>query len=193
VIPESVIATARLRSRGGICTGRDWRADERGYLNRCTHFHWATGTVVMFTRDTGHHSSGWMKNPDYERCWHLSLSFREPRPERDPEELANAHRIALLMRHVGAHFEPVPFDHRVARAWVEAFYGDDRRYCWEEGPFSGEGKALGVRHYRLFCDPTWKPILPRREVYTRDFTEKGWRSWSEVQGEDAAPNWVDAS
>ena len=189
---QTVVALMRRTARSGITTGRDRHPSERAYLNRCSYFHWHTGTCVIFTRDTGHHSGGWMKNPDYERCWHLSLSFRTPSPAREVGSLANMHTLGVLMRNSGLYMPPEPFDMRQARAWVHAFYGEDRRYCWEEGPFSGEGKHLGVRHYRLFCDPTWVPILPRKEVYTKEFTEAGWRSWSEVQGEDAAPNWVSA-
>lgn len=36
--------------------------------------------TVVFTKDTGYHTSGWWKNPDYERCWHLSISFVEKKP-----------------------------------------------------------------------------------------------------------------
>jgi hypothetical protein len=36
----------------------------------------------------------------------------------------------------------------------------------------------------LFCDAQWQPILPRKEVYTREFTEAGWRSASQVLAED---------
>lgn len=190
--PE-VVGLIRQRAISGITTGRDRKPDERAYLSRCTHFHWHTGTVVMFTSDTGHHSSGWMKNPDYERCWHLSLSFRQPFPERTGEALASVTHLGRLMRSLGQHIPNLPFDYRLGRAWVDAIYGETKRFAWEEGPFSSQGKELDVRHFRIFCDPRWVPILPRGEVYSRDFTEKGWRSWSEVQGEDAPPNWVDAT
>jgi hypothetical protein len=184
-IPESVLAHIRMRARSGVTEGRDRLPHERAYYRRCTHLHWQTGSVVMFTRDTGHHSSGWMKNPDYERCWHLSLSFREPKPERPAEELADPNRLARL----GAYFPLAPFDFDVARLWVKYLHGDGARYVWEEGPFSGAGKTLGVRHYRVFCDLGWQPIKPRGEVYSRELTEKGWRSWSDQHAE---PNWVSA-
>lgn len=48
------------------------------YLARCRRVLWDRGVSVLFTRDTGHHSTGWWKNPDYERCWHLSLGFFDP-------------------------------------------------------------------------------------------------------------------
>jgi hypothetical protein len=34
----------------------------------------------------------------------------------------------------------------------------------------------------VFCDERWQPILPRGEVYSREFTEKGWKSFSEMNG-----------
>jgi len=51
-----------------------------------------------------------------------------------------------------------------------------------EGPYTAEGKQCGVFHYRLFCDPAWQPLKPRGEVYTREFTEAGWKSYSELHG-----------
>lgn len=130
------------------------------YFDKARRLHVPTGTSLIFTRDIGHHSSGWFKNPDYEQCYHLSLSFWD------------------LEKH-----EMVAFDHKLAEAWVRTFYGDWTRYVWEEGP-SDEGKLLGgkeIRHYRVFCDPVWQPIVPRGEVYTKDFTDKGWKSFSEKQ------------
>lgn len=130
------------------------------YLNTCTGFHLPTGSLVMFSRDVGHHTSGWWKNPDYEQCWHLSLSFR------DSESGAQ-----------------LPRDRKETREWIDAFFGDHRRLLWCEPPYSAEGRRGDVWHYRLFCDRTWTPILPRGEVYSREFTEAGWKSWSDVQAE----------
>jgi hypothetical protein len=185
-IADAAIRTIVNRAQTGITTGQDRTIYERAYYRRCTHFHWRTGTVVMFTRDSGHHSSGWMKNPDYERCRHLSLSFREPFPGRDAAELGDPGRIARL----GIALPAIPFNPGIACQWVWLIHGDEQRWSWEEGPFSAEGKALGVRHWRVFCDPAWAAIKPRGEVYNTDFTEKGWKSWSEAQGEEK--NWVDA-
>jgi len=66
------------------------------------------------------------------------------------------------------------------KAWLEVFYGDDCRYIWAEPPYSEEGRKSDIWHYRLFCDINWQPILPRGEVYSKDFTEKGWKSFSEI-------------
>jgi hypothetical protein len=118
--------------------------------------------TVLFTRDEGMHASGWWKNPDYERCEHLSLSFYDM-----------SHR-------------PRAQDHARARLWCLALFGAERvRYLWVEPPFSPDGKTRDVYHYRLFLAPDWRlPVLPRKEVYTKMFTELGWKSWSDVQGDE---------
>jgi hypothetical protein len=75
-------------------------------------------------------------------------------------------------------------DGKTRNLWVRAFFGDDARYTWLESAKSDAGKRRGVEHFRLFCDATWKPILPRGEVYSTEFTELGWRSASQVLEED---------
>jgi hypothetical protein len=118
------------------------------------------GARVMFTRDVGHHTCGWFKNPDYERCWHLSISYRDPDGLRSRDH-----------------------DHKESRAWCLAFFGESARLIWTESPKYGVGKQFGVWHYRVFADAHWNPILPRGEVYSRELTEEGWKSWSELQAE----------
>ncbi|MGP0075590.1 MAG: hypothetical protein ACLPWF_27050 [Bryobacteraceae bacterium] len=139
----------------GITTPQNLRL-----LNSLTADHLATGTRLIFSRDAGHHSSGWWKNPDYERCWHLSMSFLEPLTGKPRDK-----------------------DVKLTNRWLEAFYGENRRYVWSESPYSPDGKARNVWHYRVFCDPAWQPIVPRGEVYSRELTEAGWLSFSDLQGE----------
>jgi hypothetical protein len=117
---------------------------------------------IVFTRDQGMHTSGWWKNPDYERCEHLSLAFWAPDSRRTPR----------------------PQDHHLARLWCLALFGAERcRYLWVEPPYSPEGIERDVYHYRLFLAPDWRlPMLPRGEVYSREFTEAGWKSWSDLHG-----------
>lgn len=139
-----------------------WTFDGRNPagLDGLRYVHEPTGTVFCYSRDIGHHSSGWWKNPDYERCRHLSLSFVEP---------------GTLVR--------APRDKQLTSAWVDAFFGDDRTKLWCEPPYSASGKAIEVWHYRLFCAPDWSPWIPRGEVYSKQFTEIGWKSWSDVQAD----------
>ena len=132
----------------------------KAYLERCKAFHSSTGTMLIFSRDTGHHTSGWWKNPDYESCYHLSLSFRDPETENPC-----AHNIKLT------------------KEWIELLFAGNARLLWAEPPCSDLGKKYDTWHYRLFCNKFWEPILPRKEVYSKDFTPAGWKSWSDVQAE----------
>lgn len=161
---QAVAAELRRRAKHGIFDGKTTDAAWR-YMAHCKCHDSVTGTRLIFTRDAGHHTSGWLKNPDYELCWHLSTS---PMP---PQIIVPGLQRAEL-------------DRRTRAAWVKAFFGDDVRYVWSESPKSDVGKREDVWHWRLFCDAQWQPILPRREVYTREFTEAGWRSASQVLAED---------
>lgn len=136
-------------------------------LRGCTWHYAPLDARMILSRDEGMHSSGWWKNPDYERCWHLSLSF--------------AHVSPLI----GVPEESLPQDHKSAAAICEAIFGEDRRRLWVESPFSDHGRGRDVWHYRLFVDPTWAgSIIPRREVYSRDHTDARWKSWSDLHGAD---------
>lgn len=119
------------------------------------------GVRILLTRDSGMHTGGWFRNPDYERCWHLSISFRDPSG------------LVTLPKH----------DDLTREIVTEIFRGS-RNLLWVEGPKSTdpEIRALDVWHYRLMCDPHWQPIKPRGEVYSSEFTERGWRSFSEIHG-----------
>jgi hypothetical protein len=132
---------------------------------RCVRVLRSAGLVVLFTRDSNMHGSGWFKNPEFERCFHLSLSFR------DPES-----------------FNAAPFDLYVAERVARAFFGDDISAVWTESAKTEHGRKLGVVHYRVFCDEHWKKIHPRGEVYSREMTEKGWQSWSDLHGDAPEPS-----
>jgi len=129
-------------------------------LQDFTALHYPTGTQAILTRDTGYHTSGWWKNPDYERCIHLSLCFRDIETG-----------------------EPKEKDKKLTAQWIDAIFGDNNRLLWCEPPYSEIGKKRDVWHYRLFCaDEGFRhPILPRGEVYSKEFTESGWLSYSDVQ------------
>jgi len=114
-------------------------------------------TTLIYTMDEGMHSSGWWKNPEYARCWHLSLAFWYPDDTVAPK------------------------DEKATAEWVELFFEPHARWVWCEPPFSAVGKKKNVWHYRLFADEHWQPILPKGEVYSTLKTELGWLSWSELQ------------
>ncbi len=151
-----------MQARFGLNRGAE---RDLPYIQSCTAAHYPTGSQVILTRDTGHHTCGWWKNPDYEHCLHLSLCFRDVETG-----------------------DPAPQNHRLACQWIEAVFGDDKRLIWSEPPFSPEGRKRDVWHYRLFfCDPEFiVPILPRGEVYSKEFTEAGWLSWSDLHAKLAA-------
>ena len=131
-------------------------------LDKCRYYDEGRGVLLLFTRDVGHHACGWWKNPEYERCFHLSLSFKDVESS-----------------------EAAPHNKKLALEWLKLFFGQDRDKLWCEPPYTAVGKKLAVWHYRLFCNPAWEPIKPRGEVYTREFTEAGWKSYSELKYEKA--------
>lgn len=128
------------------------------YFMRCRMVDFKLGIVGIFTRDVGYHSSGWWKNPDYERCYHLSLSFFDPESR-----------------------QARPRDKGLTAMVLDGLFARDKRLIWCEPPYTAEGKRDDVWHYRLFCDKAWTPIKPRGEVYGKELTEANWLSWSDYQ------------
>ena len=158
---ESVAAKMKAHAETGYFDG----APHNMYLPYFYHARRVdiqTGTVLIYTRDVGYHTSGFFKNPDYERCYHLSLSFIDPKEKKCR-----------------------PFDPSLAEAWVRCFFGEWVRYIWEESGNKDKVDDPEVQHYRVFCDPGWQPIIPRKEVYTLEFTEAGWLSWSDARYAEA--------
>lgn len=158
---DALVLVAKTRARRGLYDGTVNDRNMR-LIMLCSHLISVTlieSARLIFTRDVGHHSSGWWKNPDYERCYHLSVSFC-----------------------VTPTDEPLPFRKPFAEKLARAFFGDDARLCWVEKSYSPEGKICDVHHYRLFCDPSWSPILPRGEVYSKEDTPPNWLSFSELHG-----------
>lgn len=159
---ELLAAFAKQRALRGIFDGRQTDRNLR-LIEHCTHHYIAPlrnrAANILFTRDSGHHTGGWWKNPDYELCWHLSVSMR------DPDTWTAAPREQAFFQKA-----------------AETFFGDDVRLTWMEVPTSALGRQFDVWHYRLFCNAAWEPILPRGEVYSKQFTELGWKSFSEIHG-----------
>ena len=148
---QKLARTMRLHADTGYFDGQH---SNNNYFIGARRIHQPTGTFLFFTRDIGYHSCGWFKNPDYERCYHLSISFWDMENEA-----------------------PRPFERKLAQTWAKIFYGDWQRYIWVEGPHR---KLVSTpHHYRVMCNPAWQPIIPRGEVYSTEFTELGWKSWSE--------------
>lgn len=134
------------------------RETEVKKLSKCSFILNQYSSFCILTLDTGYHSSGWWKNPDYETCWHLSISFFD-------SETANY----------------IPFKQKTAEKIVKQVFGDASSLSWIEPPYSSEGKMSDTWHYRIFIDlKTLCPLLPKGEVYSRELTEKNWLSFSEV-------------
>lgn len=130
----------------GIWNGRDFT----DYFESCRWYLEHYPATVVYTKEVGYHSGGWWKNPMYERCWHLSISFRSGTEKKALNDI---------------------LDH---------LFGAYKSMLWVEPPYSPQGKSINVWHYRLFCDEHWTPIVPKGEVYNTDFTERGWKSFSEL-------------
>lgn len=153
---EKLVARMKATAQLGTWDGRH----ASSYFRSCRHRDRVLGVMAIFTRDVGHHSSGWWKNPEYEQCLHLSLSFFDP-----------------------LTVTPAPRNDHLTKKIIAAVFGDEARKLWCEPPTSTEGKQRQVWHYRLFTDPMWQPIKPRGEVYSRTYTAAGWKSYSDVQAE----------
>jgi hypothetical protein len=80
----------------------------------------------------------------------------------------------------------------VAQRVARAFFGSAVENIWTESAKTDHGRKLGVVHYRVFCDEKWQAISPRGEVYSRELTEKGWQSWSDLHGDEPEPSILSA-
>jgi len=164
---DALVPFAKRRALRGFYTGKATPSNMM-LIRACSHL-WSYDGVhhakLIFTHDVGHHEGGWWKNPDYERCWHLSLSY--------------ADNVTNL---------PLPQDHGRSEVIAAAFFGEDRKLAWIEPPYSDDGIARHVWHYRVFADEGWQPIKPRGEVYSREHTPAGWKSFSEIHGWTPEPD-----
>lgn len=156
----NLVSVAKIRAARMVHDGRDTPSAQR-YIQSCWYYHKPTETAFIFTRECGYHSGGWWKNPEYERCYHLSLRN---------------------LAYDGGFPVSLPFNWKMASKWVKAFFGDDASLTWHEGPHTSTGKIEGIHHYRLFCDQSWRPIKPTGEVYSKEWTPAEWQSFSELHG-----------
>ena len=126
-----LVIFAKVRAQRGIYDGVS-SPRNLALMQYCSHLYAINPEVsarMIYTRDAGMHSGGWWKNPDYERCLHLSISFC-----------------------VNPTDAPLPFDAKRAELIARAFFGGDCAKAWVEPPYSAEGKACEVFHYRVFCN-----------------------------------------
>lgn len=155
---ENIAALHKRHAAAGVYNGDGDSLANKVLMADCTSGHIPSGSIVLFTRDKGMHDCGWWKNPDYNQCLHLSLSFRDPATGKYRSK-----------------------DQEMTDKWLEVFYGPLQRLMWAERPYYPEGKQADCWHYRVFFDPTWSaPILPRGEVYSKKWTPANWMSHSEL-------------
>jgi len=107
---------------------------------------------LIASEDRGTHASGWWRNSDYDRCWHLSLCAME-------------NRGALR-----AQFADLPPADRTY--WPRAVFGSHLDLAWIEPPASKldphrhAPASAYTTHVRVFLDQGGHPIRPEGEVYT---------------------------
>ena len=99
-------------------------------------------TRLMLTFDVGYHASGWWKNGDYDRCWHLSVSHPTQFAVETPDE-------------------------KEVFAWARRLWGEHASKCWIEGAASvfDPYRLPNIVNARLFVDEHGEPIKPEGEVY----------------------------
>ena len=88
---DSIANRMRYRARSGEHCG-DGSERERLYVKKCSVREGST--TLVFTRDFGCHTFGWLANPEHDRCWHLSIACNDP-----------AERNAWLRAFFGEHVE----------------------------------------------------------------------------------------
>lgn len=107
---------------------------------------------IIASHDQGTHASGWWRNSEYDRCWHLSLA-------------ALAHDSSM-----GVGYADLPDLDR--RAWAKAVFREHLAISWTEPPASkldiyrSAAASPYTTHIRVFLDRQGRPIKPTGEVYT---------------------------
>lgn len=152
IIPDNIVLSAAMKIiKHQSMNGTFDGITESFYFRQCQWQLPRHDLSIIFTRDVGPHSGGWWKNPDYEYCYHLSICFFGGKSKKKLEDILDG-----------------------------LFTPSGKRMLWIEPPISPEGKSKEIWHYRLFCDDHWVPIIPRGEVYSKRYTESGWKSYSEL-------------
>jgi hypothetical protein len=118
----------------------------RRWTARSIHDEAVTVSIIA-SEDRGAHASGWWRNADYDRCWHLS--------------------ICAMTR---AGYVDLPDEDR--RLWASAVFGKHLSIAWVEPAASkldiyrDAPASAYTTHVRVFLDQDGHPIKPEGEVYT---------------------------
>ena len=103
---------------------------------------------IIASHDQGTHASGWWRNSDYDRCWHLSLCAIHniggyaDLPERDLKACSGT----IFARHL-------------TKAWIEP-------PASKLDIYRNAAASAYTTHVRVFLDREGHPIQPEGEVYT---------------------------
>lgn len=150
---EFAVDMVMKQALSGVWDGKT----ETVYFQNCI-WYWPKYQVsINLSRDINHHLGGWWKNPQYERCWHLSIAVQTADYEKPEDHDKNTLHILQLI------------------------FQDKLKMMWSEPPYSEAGKKMHVWHYRVFCDEHWQAFKPKGEVYSTELTERGWLSSSELK------------
>jgi hypothetical protein len=109
------------------------------------------GVSTILTFDVGPHTSGWLKNSDYEMCWHLSICGAEFKD--------------------GRFVKNVDLPDSEIRRMAREFFESKVHMLWNEPPASPldlyrtAPQSRYTTHLRLFVDREGHPIIPEGEVY----------------------------
>ena len=134
------------------------RSDPMGnpYFHSATRPHIPTGSLLLFTRDYGYYASREISSALYDRCYHLSISFKDF-SKKPPL--------------------PADFNPALASAWVQAFFEDWQSLVWTNDNNAQRNARIDeVHHYRVFCDHSWQPLDLSSDV--PEFAGK-WERWQQ--------------
>jgi len=148
----------QMKIRALIFNGLPWSGS---VIDSCTAIYTQKKqiTQLIYTKDIGTPFDSWFKTPDYERCFHLALTYWH------------------------TDWEPKPNNEKETNEWLHLFFDPFTNWVWAENVHGENDKKLDIWHYRLFTDTRWKPITPQGGVYSKLKTELHWLSYSDLNYE----------
>lgn len=117
--------------------------------------------LLSVSFDVGAHAVGWWANADYDRCFHIGVSFPGEGTElvKVPAALGGGLRERRKLE--------TPTDAEVWAVAVKAWGEANARLTWTEpaAPPGDPYRLPNVVHVRLFVDEYMRPFMPLGEVY----------------------------
>lgn len=156
-IPASVIATMQADAALGVAKGDAQDPNNIAYQRHCSHLHWATGSVLTFTR---------CSDRDYGTGLHLTISFRRT-ADVDTSLLANVFTVAKL----GGTTPMRLFDQELADTWVRLLFEPHHPWAWCNSTHGGQ---IAMEHWMVQTNRDWEPV-PVLPAIGRMLKSLGWR------------------